>query len=412
MDDNDFEVEEVTPLLPEGQQPGEAEPSGLEPEVSRSRRKRVTQVGLVLAALLAVVIIVQSVLSPANPTPNGQTTPQPTPNVPMALIESNITFGTVTINGQRQRGKLPMLFAARNNTYRITIDAPPFSSQSCALTFIDGTIENGGSCNYAAGGLDTITANGVTAAPSFAILLNFNMNNLPQDQQDQINTLLAQAVQDQQTTTVPTGSYIVTSFKAANTITSQRVTTSVQATASLFASLNFWQQGNFGCLDYACPAAISPAELALLTGSVWAVAVPVALRWRFTTPDGQTLGGASFPATNTQEELLTYSRAAGWSLAPQAVAQPFSDPNVLSNTDCQTGTQVLQQQTQTATLGYNIFEGQGIAGCKVMLLDQTGGANGSFIWRFGVLLAADSAAHKLLPHLPIAPQAEIDAVQA
>jgi hypothetical protein len=35
---------------------------------------------------------------------------------------------------------------------------------------------------------------------------------------------------------------------------------------------------------------------------------------------------------------------------------------------------------------------------------------GHYIWRWGVLLAADAQAHTLFPSLPIAPQSEITAV--
>ncbi|HEX8034756.1 MAG TPA: hypothetical protein VF510_12955, partial [Ktedonobacterales bacterium] len=51
----------------------------------------------------------------------------------------------------------------------------------------------------------------------------------------------------------------------------------------------------------------------------------------------------------------------------------------------------------------------GIEGCDIQILDSSG-KFARFIWRFGVLLAADVAAHQLVPSLPVAPQAEIDAV--
>jgi len=413
MDDNYFEVEESAPLLPEDQQPGEARQADLEPEGPRppAWRKRATQIGLALAALLAVAVIFRGVIPSANQAPDGQATSQSIPALPTVLIESNINFGTVSINGQRQRGKLPLLFEARNSAYRITIEAPPFSVMSCTIIFFDGAPENDGSCNFASGDLSSITTNGVTAIPDYSIELDFLADNLPQDQQDQINTLLAQSISQQQTTTVPAGSYIATSFNADSTITSQRVTTPVQATASLVASDNFGPQEPASCTGLICQGGIDPEQYASLTGNVWVISVPVALRWRFTTTAGQVLSDVSFPIASLQVTLLAYSPDTGWSISAQSAATPFTIPDQLNNLDCQTGGMVVQQQTQEPSIGYNIVDGQGIEGCEIDLLDTTGGANGNFVWRFGVLLAADSTAHTLLPHLPIAPQTEINAVQ-
>jgi hypothetical protein len=54
--------------------------------------------------------------------------------------------------------------------------------------------------------------------------------------------------------------------------------------------------------------------------------------------------------------------------------------------------------------------GQGPQGCKLGVVNQGATIEATFIFRFGVLLAADDGAHKLIPSLPIAPPSEIAAI--
>jgi hypothetical protein len=56
--------------------------------------------------------------------------------------------------------------------------------------------------------------------------------------------------------------------------------------------------------------------------------------------------------------------------------------------------------------GISTLKDLGVQGCELALAaptTPTGQAQGIFIFRFGVLLAADSVAHDAAPALPIAP---------
>lgn len=417
MDDNEFEVEESTPLLPEQQQGDGLSQIDLEPQGPRppSRRKRVTQIGLVLVAVVVAALLFRSVIAPSSLLPGEPAlTSQPTTLPPTTLITSNINFGTVSINGQQQRGALPMFFVPRNTIYRITVDAPPFQAVSCTIIFSitgpRGPGNNNQDCSLGSGALPTITANGVTDTPTYLIEIDFSANDLPSDQQRQINTLLAQSVTAQQTTTVPAGSYIATHVNTDHTIISRRVTTSLRGTAFQSASTNFGPYG-FSCDGLICQMGADPQRFTSLTGRLWLVGVPVALRWRFTTSAGRVLGDVSFPVATEQEALLAYAPDAGWSISPQYVSGPLNAGDTIGLLDCATGTMVAQQQVQIMNGGFGVSSGQGIEGCQVNLQDSAGTMRGAFIWRFGVLLAADNAAHRLAPNLPIAPEAEIKAVQ-
>lgn len=419
MDDNFFEVEEPTPLLPEQGQTDnppeiDREPAGPRPP---SRRKRLTQIGLVLVAGVVVAALFRSIAAPASPTAPGvfEFAPGRISSPQTTLISSNINFGTVFINGQRQHGSPPMFFTSQDNTtYKIAIDAPPFLSKACVFSFINGAPESSDSagCTTSTGGLPSITANGTTATPANIVQIDFTPDDLPPDQQSQINAILARSVSAQQTITVPAGSYIATHLNANGIITSRRVGAPVKATAFLAASDHFGLFGVGNCVGLICQAGVDlfwgnppPA------GNVWVTGVSVALRWRFTTSAGAMLGDVSFPAADVATALLAYSPGAGWSLTSQDDFGSFNDPSTFGNLDCLTGSQVAFQQLEGTNFSYSTEGGQGVKGCKMAVQDIGGSGRGSLIWRFGVLLAADAAAHKLLPRLPIAPQAEIAAVQ-
>ncbi|HEY7349543.1 MAG TPA: hypothetical protein VH599_14600 [Ktedonobacterales bacterium] len=413
MDDNYFEVEDSTPLPKQQQHTDDLPQIDLEPEGPRppSRRKRLTQIGLVLGALVVVLVTFQSALAPSHPAPSAPT-PLPTIPPPLAVISSNINFGAVTINGLRQRGTVPMFFRPHDTTYTVIINASPFRPVSCTFTFFRGAPEpTGPGCSINSDSFQTITANGITAAPSYWVEIDFTARDLPADQRSQINALLAHSVIAEQTTTVPAGSYIATSLNGGGAITSRRAGAALKGTASLAASDNIWQIG-FDCIGLICQAVADPRTLSAFTGMAWVIGVPAALRWRFTTSAGQMLGDVSFPVFETLPALLTYSPDNGWSFLYELDFNPPSTAASIGIVDCNTGAQVLQQQIQYMSFGFATTSAdQGIEGCQITLQDTGGTGRGSFIWRFGVLLAADSEAHHRLPQLPVAPPAEIAAVQ-
>jgi hypothetical protein len=414
MDDNDFEVEASTPLLPEQQQASDLPQIDLGPQGPPSRRKRATQVGLVLIAVVAVALLLRNVIAPSSLPGGPALAPQPTTPPPGALITSNINFGTVSINGQQQRGPLPIFFVPHNTTYTVTIDAPPFQPVSCTMIFtvagLHGPNSNSQDCSMGSESAMTVTLNGVTRTPAYVVEIDFSAGDLPPDQLSQINALLAQSAAAQQTTTVPAGSYIATRLNTDHTITSRRVTTSLRGTAFQVASTSFGLYP-FPCVGLICRTGTSPDRLSAFAGKVWVVGVPVALRWRFTTSAGRVLGDVSFPGSSEQEALLAYSSDTGWSLSPQFASGPLNAGDTVGALDCNTGTMVAQQQVQIMNGGFSVYSGQGIEGCQINLVDSAGTQRGAFIWRFGVLLAANDAAHRLLPNLPIAPAAEVKAVQ-
>ncbi len=417
MDDNDFEIEAPRPLLPAEQQEDdsfilEAQPIDAPPP---SPRKRAVQIGLVALVFVVAAVLIGGPLVNGNAPGAASVTRQPTVSPQTALLLANINFGTVTINGHRQRGTLPMFFkmhspAEGNSVYQIVVDAPPFDQVTCTVSFIQGAANAAGSsdCQIDNGGFPEITANGVSATPDFVVSLNFTADSLPDDQQSRIDTLLLQSIAFQHTMAVPAGSYVATGYHpAGNSITSQRATRPLQATAFLNSSTDLHLLP-FPCTGLVCSA--GPILPNSTTDKVWAIEVPVALRWLFTAADGRVLGDVSFPVANLAPAMLTYDANAGWSLAPGSESESFASIGMLGGLDCSTGGELLQQMVQFNGISFSNEGDQEVTGCKITLQDIGGSERGTFLWRFGVLMAADKAAHDALPNLPIAPQAEIDAV--
>src|SRR6185437_2793528 len=127
-----------------------------------------------------------------------------------------------------------------------------------------------------------------------------------------------------------------TSFTAASAITSQHTTVPVQATAFLAPSSNFGQS-EFTCASLACVASVSPENLNARQGMLWDIDLPVALRWRFTTPDGRVLGDVSFPVAGFVPMTLAYTPNAGWSVSTPSASDTSSGGVTLSDLDCGTG---------------------------------------------------------------------------
>ncbi len=418
MEDNSFEVEPSTPLLPE-QHTGDAAPIDQEPEGPRSPlpRKRVIHIALALVAIVVVAVTFRGVITPTSPPPGAASSAATDlrPSLPpLTLVNSNINFGVVTVNGEQARGPVPLFFSPpRDDLYTLVITAPPFEAKACAVKFIGGAPLSifGGDCFINSGDFPTLTANGLTATPAYVVTIEFRGDDLPQDQQDQINTLLTGSITAQQTTTVPAGSYIATRLNDDGTIISRRTSVPLKASASLRASD---QVGSFGI---GCGALICSTGGGLLgdyplTGQVWAISVSVALRWRFTTSGGDVLGDVSFPATQVVSTLLTYTTDTGWGLSSQSLPSgQFSPEDGLGNLDCATGALDTQQQLQGASFSVSWPVVKGIEGCLISIQPVGSVSRGTLLWRFGVLLAVNDEAHALLPRLPIAPPAEVAAAQ-
>ncbi len=391
--------DDLPPAAPDDDDDGAGLPLiELETLLSRppSPRKRLAQVGLVLAACVVVLVTFWNIIVPPGPPPRAVFIP-PTPTPRTVSIVSNTNYGTLTINGKTQRAAPPLTVTVRDQQpYIITLNAPPFQPRTCQFPPTKSIVPYGfHPCNAG----QTIFQD-QAALTMLEIFLT--LADLPKEQQQQITTLIATKLTTQQTLSVPAQSTIVTGIKPDGTLTTRRVAGPLTASVSLVPSMSNPQRGVF-CFSFTCIGPGAFADKGSPGGQFWQVQTPIALRWRFVTASGQVVSDLTFP---TSPELLTlwltYDAADGWHIAPQSSSQDALSQQ-LNQLACGTGVQMLAIQQARYLSGeswsINIVRNHGVVGCELALTRQ-GVDQGHFIWRFGALLAADARAHKTLPTLP------------
>ncbi|HEY7348078.1 MAG TPA: hypothetical protein VH599_07130 [Ktedonobacterales bacterium] len=371
-----------------------------------SQRKRLVQISLMLAAFLVVVVTFWDTIVPSQPSvpPLPVQAPPPPPTV---SIMSNVNYGALTINGQPQRGVLPLTIKLSSQPpYTITLNAPPFQPRTCHFPPPISIVP------YAFHPCDAGRTTALNQEASNTLEILFTLADLPAAQRQQITALISRELTAQQTINVPAQSFIVTGLNRDGTLKTRRLTGPLHASALLVPSAPNAQRGVF-CFSFTCAVLGGFPHDYSASGQFWQVRTPFALRWRFTTASGQVVSDILFPASPTLLSLfLTYDAVAGWQLGPLP-SQYVSLSYQLTQLVCITGVQMLsvEQKRSLRGAGWNItiLHDQGVAGCELEL-QQNNVDQGRFVWRFGVLLAADARAHKTLPTLPIAPSGELAAV--
>jgi hypothetical protein len=146
------------------------------------------------------------------------------------------------------------------------------------------------------------------------------------------------------------------------------------------------------------------------TDERWDIMVIVAARWRFSSTSGAPRADVQFQQASAILLSLAYGAARGWSIAP-AAPPAGAIKYQLTNTFCETGEDILAQLVKTgAALSIGLSYDRGARGCE-LVLDVNAVDEGLYLWRFGVLLAADTRAQAAHPELPVAPPEEIAAVE-
>ncbi|HEV2459421.1 MAG TPA: hypothetical protein VGS80_13765, partial [Ktedonobacterales bacterium] len=153
----------------------------LDEELTRPRvsaRRRAAQTGVVLAAVVVVVVgLLLHGIGPAQQQGTSVVQPLAPPTV---LIESNVSFGTLTLNGQALHGSPPLLTARFHlGTNVVTLAAPPFAPKTChfLLPSDHPSAETGCSGGGTAGG--PIAIQGVSVVPDQILDIELGSAGLP-----------------------------------------------------------------------------------------------------------------------------------------------------------------------------------------------------------------------------------------
>ena len=362
-----------------------------------SWRKRLLYSGLVIAALAVALTALWKALPTASDGP-----------LVTGLLESNVSYGMVTVNGQTQSAPPPLRVTLHANTANtITLNAPPFFSQTCHLTTLK-TLDNQEHCNLSLGPLDAMQVNNGSVRPDALISIALTASDLPPEARYAAVGAIDQAITTPQQTVVPAGSYFASSISPTQAITSQRAAVPLTASA-LFTSDIIASSFEYSlyCGTAICPWYIDPRQGAIPSGQFWSVIFSTSLRWIFSGAPEGSASAVIMPGDISVQLLLSYHDATGWQVSQQGASG--SEVEQLSRSVCTTGVTMLSIQLAEQAQNIQIAHDAGIEGCE--LLAQTSqGKQGLFLWRFGVLLAADDGAHAMQPALPIAPPDEIAAV--
>ncbi len=330
---------------------------------------------------------------------------------PVVLV-SNVSFGTVTLNGKPLPGSPPLVLPVRTGENAVTFAAPPFLSRSCHLTWGASGLVNG---DCPAEGRDrAVTINGRVVVPSAIIAFGLSGGDLPVNLYASARAVAEEALNKiHDGANVPPGQYIATGGYWPDELASEL------ATMPLDAAITFglYIEQDFTPRSQECDISMCAGPLFVTTASaraapVWNADLDAFARWEF-TGGGLHEVSVLYPLMLHVSNALTYDAFAGWQqpgpLPGGGGPLPFDVS--LEASLCSTGSYVLGALTQTRDYIGSVVRDSGRDGCEIELQTVQGRVSqGLFIWRFGVLLAADAIANALLPGLPLASAAKIAAV--
>ena len=414
--DDDFDTEHPSALRPD--ESGEMAAAGhveLDDVVRRhSRLRRAGSIGVLgVAALLAAALVLHTAMGARLAFMH---TPVPALQRPAGVaLVSNISFGTLTLNGRRL-GAPPQAATLRNGTNVITLAAPPFATRKCSIAWPSLAVLSG-RCTVSVG-IFYEPATDPTFDVEYGIMLDFDGGDLPPDAAAAARaTLDAAIVAAQLQTLVPSGQRIAIAWtpRASTTIASMGVRQPVRA------------QLTFAPAPAAvpdCPAGLCAGPEFIpgyfdrepLDGPAWMLSVGVTYTWRFVTASGTTIASVTYP-TDAQANVALVpdnNGDGGWHVWPPSLRPSVATPQAaLASTLCDWASVfrvALPGVPSPPNVGAQV--GPGIEGCAFDLQALDGTPAGTLVWRFGVLLAGDATAHARYPALPLASADELSAVVA
>ncbi len=249
-------------------------------------------------------------------------TPTPTPGPGNALIvTSNFNSGTVTLNGKKLAGTVPLLVRLNLGENTITFSAPPFHDKTCRVTLLAQADPNSGQRTQAAGANCAINTQepairfqGI-AVPNGYLGFQLTGADLPNDLRNTAENALWLKLGNLPALQVPAGDYYATGTTTTGRITSVRAAVPLLATPALVRS-NSTQNGpscsNLGC---AGPPALPDQGGGSTPAGIWLIGDSVAAGWRFTTQSGALVATSAFRDAGAVAVGMTYSSTAGWSVA-------------------------------------------------------------------------------------------------
>ena len=272
-------------------------------------------------------------------------------------MTSNFNSGTVTLNGKKLAGTVPLLVRLNPGENTITFSAPPFHDQTCRVTLLAQPDPNSGQRTQAAG--DNCAINTQEPAIRFQGIavpngyLGFQLTgaDLPNDLRNAAENALWLKLANLPALQVPAGDYYATGTTTTGRITSVRAAVPLLATPALVRS-NSTQNGpscsNLGC---AGPPVLPDQGGGSTPAGIWLIGDSVAAGWRFTTQSGALVATSAFRDAGAVAVGMTYSSTAGWSVAEGSPGPFIVDLQTqVISASCQSGFTVLQTLIEKSSL--------------------------------------------------------------
>jgi hypothetical protein len=346
------------------------------------------------------------------------TTVAPGPAGPVVVL-SNVSYGTISLNGRRLAGSPPLALPLADGWNRITLAAAPFATRSCRLKWgAQGTDVH--DCfvtgpEYAS----TVVINGLVVRPALVVVFRLKGSDLSPALYTAARAVIAGqlAAVSAYTRPVPVGEPIAVGGHWPDYIASRPAGAGIHATMTF----GLYDDGSGEPRPVTCDVALCAGGLFFTTASaslaaVWNVTPDAYFVWNFADGSGAHIESLPYPVSPTVTMPLAFDITLGWQLlaTPAAGGYPVPIEILLDGTFCDAGVYALNALTQSRayvpTPVSTVVSNNGPEGC-VMVLRQVGNQElGKIIWRWGVLLAADLDAHIQLPDLPIASASEIAAL--
>ncbi len=414
-----------TPEQTAGADTKEEEPEEVDVEALLHRRasprKRAVQAGLTFLCVLAVLGLFRTVTPvptrPSVPTPLADT------NTPQVSIVANLAFGSVTVDGKKLAGPPPLFFSPAPSGDAVVFLAPPFAPQTCRVFWYGAGLSaqlgaGGSSCEMSS--MNVTVSDRVSS--SYTLDFQFGLEDLSPGLQATALDFVRQVVTPVSlATTVPAGQYYASGRDGQGMILSRQATAPLTAQVSLLlptpqdlASSASW------CSALICVALDVPQVPNATRGSsneLWATEIPLAMNWQFLLPDNQLVGMEHQSQVASDISLiLALDSHHQWHLGQFAAPTDLQGEQrqLIPAAICGTGVNELVSAFQDQQAGGAILiarHDHGLGGCEIQITQTDGAVAGTVVWRFGVLLAADVKTHRTYPWLPLAPKAEVEAVQ-
>src|SRR5215469_4003411 len=294
-----------------GSPAGDSEGTSLETMLARtpSRRRQALRFATLAAVLMVLSALLlrqyhaaQTVLPPSAPTRLGVVT----------VIESNTTWGTLSVNGRRLAGPPPQTVTLHGAGNAITLDAPPFAPVTCQVN-VEPLSEGGPPAAPSTSvpectTLPSSSFPGASTPGQFIIEFNLSGGGLPSEQRIAARQAIARSLMAQELqATVPAGEYYAAGVDPQGRVISRQATAPLSAIRDIVPPQTNEANscGDLSCSDFLFAPGQVPA------GHVWSTQELLFVQWRFRDASGASVGKATFgPLPSSMEFWLSQQQGA------------------------------------------------------------------------------------------------------